>query len=108
MSKLSSKLCRNENNIEISFYQIYLPKLHENILKYSRLSLFKEIAIGFTYGLQTTSESLQVFPKVSLFELINAVILDFSSSLVLLNVLLISQFNHVPHTMIKGITIQGV
>ncbi len=58
MSKLSSKLRKNENNTDISFYQIYLPKLHKNILKYYRLNLFKEIAIGFNHGLQMTSESL--------------------------------------------------
>ena len=45
MGKLSSKLCKNENYIDVPLYQIYLPKLHENILKYYRL--FKEIAIGF-------------------------------------------------------------
>ena len=35
MSKLLSKLYKNENNISISPYQIYSPKLHENVLKYS-------------------------------------------------------------------------
>ena len=39
MGKLSSKLRKNENNTEISCYQDYLPKLHENILKYYRLNL---------------------------------------------------------------------
>ncbi len=43
--------------IDISLYQIYLPKLHENILKYYRLNLFKEIAIIFNLELQTTPES---------------------------------------------------
>ena len=38
------------------FFQIYLPKLHENI-KYYWLNLFKEIAINFNRSLQTTSES---------------------------------------------------
>ena len=42
-----SELCKNENNTDISLYPIYLPKLHENILKYNRLNLFKEINIGF-------------------------------------------------------------
>ena len=42
-----------ENNIDISLYQIYLPKLHENILKFYRLNLFKEIVIGSNHGLQT-------------------------------------------------------
>ena len=46
MSKLSCKLHKNENNLDISFYQIYLPKLLKNILKYYWLNLFKEIAIG--------------------------------------------------------------
>ena len=31
MGKLSSKLCKNENKSEISLFQIYLPKLHENM-----------------------------------------------------------------------------
>ena len=57
IGKLSSKFHKNENNIDISLYQIYLPKLHENILKYLRLNLFKEITIGFNASLQTTSES---------------------------------------------------
>ena len=26
-----SKLCNNENNTDISFYQVYLQKLHKNI-----------------------------------------------------------------------------
>ena len=33
MDKLSSKICRNKNNTDISLYQIYFTKLHENILK---------------------------------------------------------------------------
>ena len=33
MVKLSSKLRKKENNTNISIYQVYLPKLHENILK---------------------------------------------------------------------------
>ena len=47
MCKLSSKLGKNDNNSYITLYQIYLPKLHENILKYFRLSLFKEITISY-------------------------------------------------------------
>ena len=47
MGKLLSKLCENENNTDTSLYQVYLPKLHENILKYYRLNLFKEITMGF-------------------------------------------------------------
>ena len=40
MSTLSSKLRQNVNSTDISFYQIYLAKLHENILKYFWLDLF--------------------------------------------------------------------
>ena len=47
MSVLLSKIHKKENNTDISLYQIYLSKLYENILKYYRLCLFKEIAIGF-------------------------------------------------------------
>ena len=32
--KLLSKLHKNENNTDISLYQIYLPKLYENSFKY--------------------------------------------------------------------------
>ena len=53
MGKLSFQFSKNENNTDISLYQIYLPKLPEN-MKYFRLNLFKEIAIGFN---QTTLES---------------------------------------------------
>ena len=61
MAKLSSKLWKNENNTDISLYRIYLPKLHENILKYYRLNLFKEIAIGFNHSCQTTLVSATSF-----------------------------------------------
>ena len=37
------------------------PKLHENILRYYRWNLFKEIEIAFNYGVQTTSESAPSF-----------------------------------------------
>ena len=47
-----SQLCKYENNTDISLYQLYLTKLHENIFKYYRLHFFKEIAIGFNKGLQ--------------------------------------------------------
>ena len=40
IDKLLSKLSKNENNTDISLYQIYLGKLHENILKYSTLNSF--------------------------------------------------------------------
>ena len=46
MSKLSTTLRKNENNTDVLLYQIYFPKLHENILKYYRLNLFKEIITG--------------------------------------------------------------
>ena len=51
---LLSKFCKNKNNTDFSLDQKYLLKLHENILKYYWLNLFKETAIG----LQMTSESL--------------------------------------------------
>ena len=57
MSKLSSKSCKNKNNTYITLCQIYLLKLHENIQKYYRLNLFKEISIGCQHEHQTTSES---------------------------------------------------
>ena len=57
MDELSSKLCKNENNANISLYQIYLLKFCENILKYSRLNLFKEIAISSHHSLEMTLES---------------------------------------------------
>ena len=57
MSKLSFKLHKNKDNTEILLYQIYLPKLHENILKYCRFTSFKEITISFIYGLQMILES---------------------------------------------------
>ena len=57
MGKLSPKLRKNENNI------ISLIRLHENILKYFLLDLFKELAIRFSHVFQTTSQS-----PVSLFD----------------------------------------
>ena len=57
MSKISSKLRQKENNTDISLYQIYLPKLHENISKYYRLNLFEEIAPGFSHCFEMSSES---------------------------------------------------
>ena len=35
-----------KKDTDISVYQIYLPKLHENILKYYKLKLFREITGG--------------------------------------------------------------
>ena len=54
MGKLKSKLCKSENDMDILLYWIYLPKLHENILKYYRLNLFKEIVLGINHGHQMT------------------------------------------------------
>ena len=91
MGQLSSKLHKNKNNSNT--YQIYLLKLHENILKYHWLNLFKEIDIGFNHNLWTTS----VFLAASLFKLVNAaVIVTFSFSLVLYEVLLVSR-STAPH-----------
>ena len=42
LCQLLSKINKNKNNTDISLYQIYLQKLHENILKYYRLNLFKK------------------------------------------------------------------
>ena len=39
MGKLSSELCKNENNTDIS---LYLPELHDDIFKYYRLNLLKK------------------------------------------------------------------
>ena len=57
MGKLSSKLYINENNTNISFYQVYLQTFYENKLKYYRLDLIKEIFISFNDSLQITLES---------------------------------------------------
>ena len=54
MGQLLSKSRQIETNDSISLYQIYLPKLHENILKYSRLNLFKEITTGYNHVFQMT------------------------------------------------------
>ena len=72
IGKFLSKLCKTENNTNISLYPIYLPKLHENILKYYRFNLFKEIAIDFNHSLYMTLEILKDFLTVSLFKLVNA------------------------------------
>ena len=53
MGKSSSQLRKNEDNTNISFYLIYLPKLHENVLAQWRLNLFKEIAISLNPSVQT-------------------------------------------------------
>ena len=56
MGSLLSKLQKNDNNVDISLYQVYSPKLHKDILKYNGFILFKEIAIGFNHGPQMTSD----------------------------------------------------
>ena len=61
MSKLSSKLHKNKNNTDILIYLIYLPKIHENILKYYKSNLFKGITIVFNHCLLMTTESLASF-----------------------------------------------
>ena len=58
MGKFLSWLSKNENNTDIQFYQIYLFRLHENILKYYRLNLFNEVAIGINHCLRMILESL--------------------------------------------------
>ena len=83
---------------------MYLPKLHENILKYYRLNLFKEIRLASTMVARWLWNLLQAFLMVFLFDLLNpAIILAFCSSLVLLGVLLVSCSTMAQHTIIKGI-----
>ena len=66
MDQLSSKSHKKENKTDILLYQIYLPKLHENIWKYYRLNLFKDIVTTFNYNLQETSKSPANLSNVSL------------------------------------------
>ena len=56
MDQLSSKLCKNENNRHLTLTDIF-NKINENLLKYYTLNLFKEIAIDFNQGLQTSWKS---------------------------------------------------
>ena len=59
--KLSPKLHKNENNVDISLYLTLLQKLHENILKHYRLNLFQVIATSTATSrrlLQSLSPSL--------------------------------------------------
>ena len=72
MGKLLSKLHKNENKTDNSLYQIYLLNLQKNILKYYRLNLFKEIAIGFNHSFQMTLE--HPASLTTLFKLVNAAI----------------------------------
>ena len=57
MRKMLSKFHKNENNTDISFYQLYLSKLPKNLLKYQRLKFILKIFICFYPERQTTSES---------------------------------------------------
>ena len=34
MDQLLSKSCKNINNTDVSLFQTYLPRLHDNILKF--------------------------------------------------------------------------
>ena len=72
MDKLLYKLHKNENNADILLYQVYLPKLHENISKYCKSNLFKEIAISFNHGLLNL---LQAFMIATLFKLVNTAVI---------------------------------
>ena len=69
MGILLFELRKNENNTDVSLYQTYSLKLHENILKYYKLDLFKEIDISLNHAPLTTSEPpVKAFPTVSLFK----------------------------------------
>ena len=48
MGKLSSKLRENENKTNVPIYQIYLPKLHENIFNWYRLNSFNKSPLAST------------------------------------------------------------
>ena len=60
MGKLSSKLRKKENNTDISLYQIYLLKLHENILEYYTLNSFKKSLLDSTTVYRQIRNRLQV------------------------------------------------
>ena len=85
------------------------PKLHENILKNSRLNVFKEIAIGFNHGIQMISESpvglsvgfLVSIGKCRCYPCLQF-IFGFAWSFVDLSL------HRAPHIAIKGIAILGV
>ena len=86
---LSFKLCPNKNTL---VYDRYQPESRDNIFIYHKLILFKEIAISFNHGLQTTSESPTRLSNFSLFKLPNAAItFVFRSSLMFHRVLLVSR-----------------
>ena len=94
MAKLF-KLCRNENKIDISLYQMYL---HENVFKYHRLKLFKEITIGFNHRFMTfqLSPYLNVL-MISIF--LPQLISEIAQSFLGLSL------NCTSHVIIKGIAI---
>ena len=107
MGRLSFKLRKNKNYTDISHYQIYLPTLHENVLKYNWLNLFKEIAIDFNHGLWTISESPESLFDGLFFKLVNvAIILAFSSFFGYERNFVGLSFNRAPHMIIKRIAIQ--
>ena len=60
MSKLLSKLRKNENNTDIPLYQIYLPQLHENIWKYYWLDSFDESPLVSNTASRRLQNLLQV------------------------------------------------
>ena len=99
MVKLLFKLYKNENNTDISLYLIHLQKLQENILKYSRLNLFKEITIGF----QMILESLAYLSDSLLGKCCNYPRLQFLFG-VAHNFVALS-INYTPHRVIKEIAI---
>ena len=82
----------------ISLYQIYLHKFHENIFKYQRLNLFKEIFIPSNSASRGLSNLLQSFPIVFLYTLVNVInfIFSFTGSFVGL------LFNPSPGHIIQG------
>ena len=94
---------KNENNTDISLYQIYLPNLQENILKYYWFNLFKEIFISFNYGFETISKSSVRLSDCPHVELVNAAgIFAFNSSLMLLRLFFGLSLNHALRKLIKG------
>ena len=61
IGNLFTLLHKNEYNIDISLYLVYLLNLCENIFKYYGLYLSTEIAIGNNHGLLKTLKSLASF-----------------------------------------------
>ena len=74
MSQLSSKLHKNLYT-DISLGQIYLPKLHENILKYYSWIYLKKSPLASTTASKWLLNLLQAFLTISLFKLVNASII---------------------------------